>query len=97
MTRTRHIYALCLALLLGAAPTLAQTEQPAPAKPAAADSDAAKPKTPASQPSAGNTTQNSAASENARKQSDSGGGSPYDYRASEEISEDLPVSFPADI
>lgn len=97
MSRTQHIIALCLALLLGAGPTLAQTGQPAPAEPAAAESDAAKPRTPASQPSAGNTKQNSAASGNARKQSDSGGGSPYDYRASEEISEDLPVSFPADI
>lgn len=97
MSRTRKIIALCLALLLGAAPTLAQTEPPAPAKPAAAESDGGKPKTPASQPAAGNTTQNSAASGNASKQSDSGGSSPYDYRASEEISEDLPVSFPADI
>lgn len=97
MTRTRHIYALCLALMLGSAPVLAQTEQPAPAAPAASASKGTPQKTPASQSPAGNTKLDASAGENSKKGSSSSGGSPYDYRASEEISEDLPVSFPADI
>jgi hypothetical protein len=39
----------------------------------------------------------SGAGANAKPRADSGGDSPFDYHASEEISEDLPVSLPADI
>jgi hypothetical protein len=95
MTRTRQIIPLCLALVLVTAPLFAQTES---SKPTATPNSGTETKSPA--PSSNeNAKQAPETSAGAKptKRSDSGGDSPYDYRASEEISEDLPVSFPADI
>jgi hypothetical protein len=69
------------ALLLGAAAVVAQQEGDSATVPAPADSQQAP---------AGGAEQTPAPAP-ARKPS------PSDYRASEEISEDLPVSFPVDI
>ena len=82
--------ALALGLALAAAPLRAQPEgaDSAEREPAATDGAAAKPAaTPA--PSA-----NSAPSPAPKS---TGNSSPFDYRSSEEISEDVPVSFPVDI
>lgn len=89
---TRPLIPLCLALMLGAAPLFAQTAQPPPQEPPAAPANGAEQNTPAPQPS---KTQADAA----KKSSDDGASkeSPFDYSASEQISEDLPVSFPVDI
>lgn len=95
MTRQRKVDArtlspLFLALLLGATPALAQPEtvgsSSAPTTEQVADTPAASQSAPAP-------------SEPASK--DPGAGtsskSPFDYRSSEKISEDVPVSFPVDI
>tara|TARA_R110000850_G_scaffold149299_1_gene271773 strand:- start:497 stop:748 length:252 start_codon:yes stop_codon:yes gene_type:complete len=74
---------LLLALLLGAAPLLAQPETGE--KSAAADDE------PADKPAA---TQEAPAGDAAAGADTR---SPFDYRSSEEISEDVPVSFPVDI
>jgi hypothetical protein len=79
--------ALALGLALNAAPLLAQTQaegEDAAATPAdtTADAPAAKQAPPA----------NSAPAPTSK-----GNSSPFDYRSSEEISEDVPVSFPVDI
>ena len=93
MTPRRYLLPLSLALAVGAAPLFAQDAQPGAAQPAAA---AGAPNAePAPQSSAGKKSTGAGA--NAKPRADSGGDSPFDYRASEEISEDLPVSFPADI
>jgi hypothetical protein len=93
MTPRRYLLPLSLALAVGAAPLLAQDAQPGTEQPTAA---AGAPKgAPAPQSSAGK--KDNGAGANTKPRADSGGDSPFDYRASEEISEDLPVSFPADI
>jgi hypothetical protein len=80
--------ALALGLVLDAAPLLAQTQAEGKdaaettADTAAADAPAAKQAPPA----------NSAPAPTSK-----GNSSPFDYRSSEEISEDVPVSFPVDI
>jgi hypothetical protein len=90
---SRKLAPLFLTLLLGAIPALAQPEaadtagsSPASAGDGAADGTAA-------------TQQAPAPSEPAPKSSSAGTStrSPFDYRSSEEISEDVPVSFPVDI
>jgi hypothetical protein len=91
MTPRRYLLPLCLALAVGAPPLLAQDAQPGSAQPAAdAPKGAPAPQSPAGKKDTGDGA-------NAKPRADSGGESPFDYRASEEISEDLPVSFPADI
>ena len=94
MTPGRYLLPLCLALAFGASPLLAQTAGTDTSPPAPTAAEARK-DAPAPQPSAGKNDSGAGAS--AKQRSDSGGNSPFDYRASEEISEDLPVSFPADI
>ena len=97
MIATRQFMPLFLALTLWAVPTCAQTGQPSPPpKPATAPADAEPAKSPAPQPSA-SAEKRPGGNEGAQQRSGSGGDSPFDYRASEQISEDLPVSFPADI
>jgi hypothetical protein len=89
MIRPCQLSPLFLGLVLGSMPLLAQP---------AADAEAAKPatavadKTPPPQ-------QAPAAREPAQKSTPptTGKDSPFDYRSSEEISEDVPVSFPVDI
>jgi hypothetical protein len=86
--KPRHLAPLFFALMLGASPLLAQTDvtEAKEAAPAATEDAAAKPAAkpapPANSPPAQKSTGNS---------------SPFDYRSSEEISEDVPVSFPVDI
>jgi hypothetical protein len=92
MTSNRYLLPLCLALTCGAAPLFAQDAEPGTSQPAAATADAPK-DAPAPQPPAGKKDTGA----KTKQPSDSGGNSPFDYRASEEISEDLPVAFPADI
>lgn len=90
MTGSAKFIPLCLALALAAAPLLAQTA-PQPAEPPAAPAAGEQKKTPPpATPAQGDT---------AKKGSSAGSGkdSPFDYRASEQISEDLPVAFPVDI
>jgi len=94
MTSNRYLLPLCLALTCGAAPLFAQDAEPRASQPAATTAGAPK-DAPAPPPSAGK--KDTGAGAKAKQPSDSGGSSPFDYRASEEISEDLPVSFPADI
>lgn len=81
---------LCIALLLAAAPLLAQPEAPDSASTTPSDGLENEPAA---------TQQAPAPSEPAPTSSSSGTrtSSPFDYRSSEEISEDVPVSFPVDI
>ena len=85
----RPLAPLLFALALGAAPLLAQTEgtDAAEAAPAATEEPTAA--KPAATPAP------TASSAPAPKST--GNSSPFDYRSSEEISEDVPVSFPVDI
>jgi len=95
MTGSRLLSPVFLALVLGAAPAFAQGGQPAAAKPAAeaATGEAAR-GAPAQAPAPAEKAGNPRSPE---KGADARGNSPFDYSASEQISEDLPVSFPADI
>ena len=88
MSRINDLATPGLALLLAAAPLLAQQAPPAPEpgeqlEHAAPEQTAPREDTPAAKNPAGET--------------DDSGDSPFDYRSSEEISEDLSVSFPVDI
>ena len=89
MINPRQLALLLLALALGSTPLLAQ---PAPeaktAEPANQAADKAAPAQPA--PAARDPAQKSTPPT-------TGKDSPFDYRSSEEISEDVPVSFPVDI
>lgn len=93
MTTITQPILLALALALGALPALAQ--------PAAGDTagGSSAPVPDSSTEQAAPTEQAPAAGESTSKSSSSakGSGSPFDYRSSEEISEDVPVSFPVDI
>lgn len=82
--------ALALGLALASAPLRAQPEgkDAAEAAPAATDGAATKPAATPAPPA------NSAPSPGPKS---TGNSSPFDYRSSEEISEDVPVSFPVDI
>jgi len=84
----RPLAPLLFALALGAAPLLAQTEDTDAAEtaPAATDTATDKPAATTAPPT------NSAPAPKS-----TGNSSPFDYRSSEEISEDVPVSFPVDI
>jgi hypothetical protein len=92
MTKARQLAPLLLALALGSTPLLAQptpdTATPAPGAPAtgAADKTAPAQQAPAARDPAQKSTPPT-----------TGKDSPFDYRPSEEISEDVPVSFPVDI
>jgi hypothetical protein len=89
MIDPRQLAPLLLAMALGSASLLAQTAPPAKA---AEPANQAPAKT-ASAP------QLPAAQEQAQKSAPPGTGkdSPFEYKSSEEISEDVPVSFPVDI
>jgi len=80
---------LLLALALGSSPLLAQ---PAPEAKAGEPATRAEDKTapPQQAPAAPDPAQKSTPPTTGRD-------SPFDYRSSEEISEDVPVSFPVDI
>ncbi len=93
MTPKRNLLPLCFALALGAAPLLAQDAETGNGQPTA--TSGAPNSAPTPQSSDGKTDSGEGAK--AKPRADSGGNSPFDYRASEEISEDVPVSFPADI
>lgn len=83
---------LSLLLSLGSVPLSAQTES--------TERDDAKPSSTAPDKGAGNASGSEAPAAGAEKKSDNastGKSSPFDYRASEQISEDVPVSFPVDI
>ena len=89
MINTRQRGLLLLALALGSTPLLAQ---PAP------EAKAGEPATPAADKTA--PPQQAPAARNPAQKSappTTGKDSPFDYRPSEEISEDVPVSFPVDI
>ncbi|CAA0091046.1 Uncharacterised protein [Halioglobus japonicus] len=89
MTHPRHLALILLGLLLTAAPLQAQTD--------ATQTSAAAPDSGSGEKSAA-TQQTPAATEPAPGGSPgTSNSSPFDYRASEQISEDLPVSFPVDI
>ena len=75
-----------LALLLGTAGAVAQPPDEGPAPTAPADTRQQNGDTGSPAPAGGSTSQPAPAA-----------GSPSDYRSSEQISEDLPVSFPVDI
>ncbi len=89
MINPRQLTPLLLALALGSTPLLAQPAPPAntpePAQPAA-DETAPTKQVPAAREQTPKSTPPK-----------TGGDSPFDYRSSEEISEDVPVSFPVDI
>ena len=90
MINTRHLALLGLSILLVATPLQAQTDAADAATASASDGTADKPAA-AQEPST--------AREPAAKSGSAGasGNSPFDYRSSEEISEDVPVSFPVDM
>ena len=92
MIHLRQLAPLCLALTLAAAPLSAQTARPETSRPASGSSDTSTDKAAAPQ-------QAPAAKSSAEVSTSAGSGknSPFDYRPSEEISEDAPVSFPVDI
>ena len=89
MINTRQRALLLLTLALGPSPLLAQ---PAP------DAETAEPENQAVEKAA--AAQPAPAARDPEKKSPpstAGRDSPFDYRSSEEISEDVPVSFPVDI
>jgi hypothetical protein len=89
MIKARQLAPLLLTLALGPTPLLAQPAADAKdAEPAtrAADKTAPAPQEPAARDAAQKSTPPT-----------TGKDSPFDYRSSEEISEDVPVSFPVDI
>ena len=91
MTYKRYLISLLFALLPGALPGYAQQAQSGAAQdnPERETSAPEASTTPADQPaSAPHSTTTTPNTDN---------NSPFDYRSSEEISEDLPVSFPVDI
>jgi hypothetical protein len=63
------------------------------ALPCVGQTDTSEPAVPREESSTTSATDTAAARENAQTERES----PFDYRASEEISEDVPVSFPVDI
>lgn len=84
---------LLLLLLTGSTPLYAQTQAPPPpSKSPSTPAVAGEQKTPAP-----HTPPAAEASEKKSTNAGAGKDSPFDYRASEQISEDLPVSFPVDI
>jgi hypothetical protein len=92
MIKPRQLAPLLLALMLGSGSLLAQ---PAPDAKAGESTTRAAEKTaptPSAQPAP-------ATREQAQKSTPpkTGKDSPFDYRSSEQISEDVPVSFPVDI
>jgi hypothetical protein len=92
MINTRQLTPLFLALTLGATSLFAQTA------PAEQDGSSVKPVTQGADKTAPEA-QTPAAREPAPKSTPpaTAKDSPFDYRSSEEISEDVPVSFPVDI
>lgn len=85
---------LVLALLLGANPLAAQRAADVDTATSEQDSaDRAAPKTGTSKPATSAPDSSSAKRPAPSRTNDS----PFDYRSSEEISEDLSVSFPVDI
>lgn len=88
MSGIRDLATLILTLTLAVAPLVAQQATPAPEAETqldqpAPDKTVPEGETPAAKSPAG--------------KADNSGDSPFDYRSSEEISEDLSVSFPVDI
>lgn len=92
MINPRQLTPLFLALALGATPLFAQTA------PAEQDGSSVKPGAQGADKTAP-AQQAPAAREPAPKSTPptTGKDSPFDYRSSEKISEDVPVSFPVDI
>jgi len=90
MLKPRQLYPLLLPLVLGATGPLAQPAPPPTADPA----PAAAPGAPAGTTGPEQAPPSSGQGGTPAK---AGADSPFDYRPSEEISEDLPVSFPVDI
>ena len=87
MIKSPQLGPVALALMLSATPLLAQPAPPTPvAEPATQAQTAPAKNAPAASAQAPTGTPTT-----------KGKDSPFDYRASEEISEDLPVSFPVDI
>jgi len=93
MIKATQASLLLLALVFAALPVMAQHQadeatgsSASAARDNATEQPAATPETPADRESAPNSSS-----------ADTSGRSPFDYRSSEEISEDVPVSFPVDI
>jgi hypothetical protein len=92
MTRPRQLSPLFLALIFGAMPLFAQPE-PGDASRSPAEGTAPTTNQTSTPPQAPADTEPTQKSSPATTRGDS----PFDYRSSEEISEDVPVSFPVDI
>jgi len=94
MTSQRQLALLVLTLTLGVQPVFAQQAQTGDAEPTV-QAPAAKTESGATPQQQGSSAagEPDPASEPASTSKDS----PFDYRSSEEISEDLSVSFPVDI
>ena len=93
MINVRQPFLLVLVLVSAATPALAQTETDGAAGSSSAavtDSSAQKPAATQQAPAGKDSAPNNPGAGNS-------GRSPFDYRSSEEISEDVPVSFPVDI
>ena len=90
MSHSRHLIPVLVALLLAAAPLRAQ---PGAAENGTATDSSGSGDTPAPAQPAPTPTESASGGGS----SGAGNRSPFDYQASEQISEDLPVSFPVDI
>ena len=88
MSKTKTLAVATLSLLLGAAPLCAQQAADAPER-----DSVETPKSQSQESQAANKPATAPATPPPATNNDS----PFDYRSSEEISEDLSVSFPVDI
>lgn len=91
MTTIRALVTATLTLMLGASPLLAQQST---SQEGAAETQPGVQATPEKPATAATGDKPDSSSP---PQRDAAGNSPFDYRSSEEISEDLSVSFPVDI
>lgn len=98
MKRTVRTWATLLLTLLVALPATAQEPGRDPAEPASSTDPETAAGDGAGRATADNGPETESPVDDTQGDSASGpGGSPFDYRPSEQISEDLSVSFPVDI
>ena len=95
MINSQHLAAVILALSLGTAPLFAQVSGEDAGQPAARDPATGEGTTGQEAPAPDDRPANGQPAERAPQPPT--GDSPFDYRSSEKISEDLSVSFPVDI
>jgi hypothetical protein len=94
MMRVSAIRFLMLSLIFTVLPAMAQ---PGAEEAPAIDPSAARSSGSSDTPDKLDTTPSEEESARGSTGADNSGRSPFDYRSSEEISEDVPVSFPVDI